>query len=73
MSVVVARRAIERADVAVVVIDAVEGATDQDGAIAGEVERAGCGVVIAAQQVGPDEGAGARLRQEASTRRSGGS
>jgi GTP-binding protein len=47
VSVVVARRAIERADVAVVVIDAVEGATDQDAAIAGEVERAGCGVVIA--------------------------
>ena len=47
VSVVVARRAIERADVAVLVIDAVEGATDQDAAIAGEVERAGCGVLIA--------------------------
>jgi GTP-binding protein len=47
VSVVVARRAIERADVAVVVLDAVEGPTDQDAAIAGEVERAGCGVVVA--------------------------
>ena len=48
MSVVVARRAIEKADVAVLVIDSVEGATDQDGAIAGEADRAGCGIVIAA-------------------------
>jgi GTP-binding protein len=50
VSVVVARRNIEQADVAVLVIDAVEGATDQDGAIAGEAERAGCGVVIAANK-----------------------
>jgi GTP-binding protein len=47
VSVLVARRAIERADIAVLVIDAVEGATDQDGAIAGEAETAGCGVIIA--------------------------
>jgi GTP-binding protein len=50
ISVIVARRAIERADVAVLVIDAVEGATDQDGAIAGEAERAGCGVIIVANK-----------------------
>ncbi|HSL23375.1 MAG TPA: ribosome biogenesis GTPase Der [Vicinamibacterales bacterium] len=50
VSVLVARRAIERADVAVVVIDATEGATDQDGAIAGEVEKAGCGVIVAANK-----------------------
>jgi GTP-binding protein len=47
VSVIVARRAVEAADVAVVVIDAVEGATEQDGAIAGEAERAGCGIVVA--------------------------
>ncbi|MGH9313435.1 MAG: ribosome biogenesis GTPase Der [Vicinamibacterales bacterium] len=47
VSVVVARRAIERADIAVLVLDAVEGAADQDGAIAGEAEKAGCGVIIA--------------------------
>jgi GTPase len=47
VSVVLARRAIERADVAVLLIDAVEGPTDQDAAIAGEAERAGCGVIIA--------------------------
>jgi GTP-binding protein len=50
VSVMVARRAIDQADVAVLVIDAVEGATDQDGAIAGEAARAGCGVVIAANK-----------------------
>jgi len=50
VSVLVARRAIERADVALLVIDSVEGATDQDGAIAGEVETAGCGVIIAANK-----------------------
>jgi GTP-binding protein len=50
VSVVVARRAIERADVAVLVIDAVEGPTDQDSAIAGEADRAGCGIIIAANK-----------------------
>jgi GTPase len=50
VSVIVARRAIERADVAVLVIDASEGATDQDGAIAGEAENAGCGIIIAANK-----------------------
>ena len=47
VSVMLARRAIARADVAVLLIDAVEGPTDQDATVAGEAERAGCGVVIA--------------------------
>lgn len=46
VSVVLAKRAMAQADVAVLVIDAVEGATDRDAAIAGEAEAAGCGVVI---------------------------
>jgi len=50
LSVIIARRAIERADVAVMLIDSVEGATDQDGAIAGEAERTGCGVIVAANK-----------------------
>jgi GTPase len=50
VSVVVARRAIDQADVAVLVIDSVEGATDQDAAIAGEADRAGCGIIIAANK-----------------------
>jgi len=46
VSVVIARRAIEQADVAVLVIDAEEGATDQDATIAGEAEKAGCGIIV---------------------------
>jgi GTP-binding protein len=59
VSVIVARRAIEQADVAVIVIDAVEGVTDQDAAIAGEAERSGCGVVIAANKWDLTKGRGA--------------
>lgn len=47
ISVLSARRAIEAADVVVLVIDAIQEAAGQDGAIAGEAERAGSGVVIA--------------------------
>ena len=50
LSVILAKRAIQKADVAVLVIDASIGAADQDGAIAGEAERAGCGIVIAANK-----------------------
>jgi len=50
LSVLVARRAIEKADVAVLVIDSTEGATDQDATIAGEAEKAGCGIVIVANK-----------------------
>ena len=47
LSVLLARRAIAQADVVVVVIDALAGATDQDAAIAGEAAEAGRGIVIA--------------------------
>jgi GTP-binding protein len=47
VSVLQARRAIARADVAVLVVDATEGAGDREGAIGGEAEEAGCGIVIA--------------------------
>ena len=50
VSVVLARRAIEKAHVTVLVIDAQEGATDQDAAIAGEAEKAGSGIIIAANK-----------------------
>ncbi|HET7618719.1 MAG TPA: ribosome biogenesis GTPase Der [Vicinamibacterales bacterium] len=59
LSVVVARRAIEKADVAVLVIDATEGATDQDAAIAGEADAAGCGIIIAANKWDLVKGRGA--------------
>lgn len=50
ISVLLARRAIEAADVVVVVVDAAEGATDQDAAIAGEADRLGRGIIIVANK-----------------------
>jgi GTP-binding protein len=47
VSVLLARRSIEAADVVVLVIDAAAGATDQDAAIAGEADRTGRGVIVA--------------------------
>jgi GTPase len=47
ISVIIARRSVENADVAVVVIDAHEGPTEQDGAIAGAADKAGCGIIVA--------------------------
>jgi GTPase len=60
LSVLVARRTIEKADVVVLVVDATVGATDQDAAIAGEADRQGRGVIVVAnkwdlvKQKGPD-------------------
>ena len=60
VSVLLAKRAIERADVVVLVIDATVGPTDQDGAIAGAAKEAGRGIIIAAnkwdlmKEQGPD-------------------
>ncbi|HEY5619680.1 MAG TPA: ribosome biogenesis GTPase Der [Vicinamibacterales bacterium] len=61
ISVLLARRAIESADVAVILIDATQGVTDQDAAIAGEAEKAGCGIILAANKwdLMKDQGAGA--------------
>src|SRR6187401_22956 len=50
MSVLLAKRAIERADVVVLVIDATVGPTDQDGAIAGAAKEAGKGIIVAANK-----------------------
>jgi GTP-binding protein len=50
VSVMLAKRAIERADVVVLVMDAAEGPTDQDGAIAGAAVDAGRGIIIAANK-----------------------
>jgi GTP-binding protein len=50
VSVVLSKRAIAKADVAVLLIDSAEGATDQDATIAGEAEKAGCGIIIAANK-----------------------
>jgi GTP-binding protein len=64
VSVIVARRAIEQADVAVLVIDAVEGATDQDAAIAGEADQAGAGIIIAANKWDLMKGRGSEFVKE---------
>ena len=59
VSVVVAKRAIEKADVAILLVDATEGATDQDAAIAGEADKAGCGIIVAANKWDLMKGRGA--------------
>ena len=68
VSVTVAKRAMNRADVAVVVVDASQKVTKRDAAIAGEAERAGCGVVLAANKwdlvKGNDEGFAKRFDEE---------
>jgi GTP-binding protein len=50
VSVLLAQRAIEAADIVVLVVDASAGATDQDATIAGAADRAGRGVIIAANK-----------------------
>jgi GTP-binding protein len=50
VSVLLARRSIESADVVVLVVDAAAGATDQDAAIAGEADRQGKGVIVVANK-----------------------
>jgi GTP-binding protein len=47
LSVVMARKSLERADVAVVMIDAVEGVTALDANIAGYAHDAGCSIILA--------------------------
>jgi GTP-binding protein len=64
LSVVVARRAIEQADVAVLVLDSSEGATDQDAAIAGEAEKTGSGIIIAANKWDLMKGRGTDFSKE---------
>ena len=50
VSVLLARRSIESADIVVLIVDARQGATDQDAAIAGEADKAGRGVIIVANK-----------------------
>lgn len=47
LSVIMARKSLERADVAIMVIDAVEGVTSLDANIAGYAVESGCSVIIA--------------------------
>ena len=50
VSVMLARRAIGRADVVVLVLDAAAGVVEQDAAIAGDAHKAGRGIIIAANK-----------------------
>jgi GTP-binding protein len=50
VSVLLSRRAIENADIVVLIVDAAQGATDQDAAIAGEADAAGRGVIVVANK-----------------------
>lgn len=50
VSVLLAKKAIERANVVVLVLDATVGPTDQDGAIAGATQEAGRAIIIAANK-----------------------
>ena len=50
VSVLLSRRSIESADIVVLVVDAAEGVTEQDAAIAGEADRLGKGIIIAANK-----------------------
>jgi GTP-binding protein len=64
VSVIVARKAIEQADVAILVVDSVEGATDQDAALAGEADKAGAGIIIAANKWDLMKGRGTDFSKE---------
>lgn len=50
LSVLLAKRAIADADIVVLVVDASQGATEQDAAIAGEADTAGHSVVVVANK-----------------------
>ena len=64
LSVLMARRAIERADVCLVVVDAAEGMTAQDTHVAGLVSEAGRGAVVVVNKADtiPDDGPAARKK-----------
>ena len=47
LSVIMAKKALERADVAVLIIDAIEGVTNLDANIAGYALDSGCSIIIA--------------------------
>jgi GTPase len=64
ISVVLSKRAIDQADVAVLLIDPTEGATDQDAAIAGAADEAGCGIVIAVNKWDLMKGRGSDFSKE---------
>ncbi|MBF0623824.1 MAG: ribosome biogenesis GTPase Der [Magnetococcales bacterium] len=66
-SAIAALKAIDRAQVAVLVLDAVRGVTDQDQRVAGYAQQAGCGLVLAVNKwdlEGNKPGALQRFRED---------
>ena len=67
LSVVMARKSLERADVAIVVLDAQEGVTALDATIAGYAVEAGCSILLALNKwdllADKDASAGARFER----------
>lgn len=66
LSVVQARKALERCDVAVLLLDGESGITDQDEKIGGLIEEVGCGVVLVVNKWDTQRGKKGFGRQEAS-------
>jgi GTP-binding protein len=67
VSVVQARRSIERADVTVLVVDAAEGMREMDATIGGYIQDARCGVVVAVNKW--DQAKGLKLSQTEAEKR----
>jgi GTP-binding protein len=68
LSVVMARKSLERADVAIVLLDADEGVTALDATIAGYAIEAGCSIILALNKwdllADKDSSAGARFERK---------
>src|SRR5262245_20945348 len=68
LSVVMARKSLERADVAIVLLDADEGVTALDATIAGYAVEAGCSIILALNKwdllANKDSSAGARFERK---------
>ena len=63
VSVVQARRSIDRADVAILLVDATEGMREMDATIAGYIQEAGRGVVLAVNKWDKARELGLRARR----------
>jgi GTP-binding protein len=70
LSVVMARRHLERADVAILLVDATEGATNLDATIGGYAAEAGCSTIVAVNKwdLVPEKQTGTPFEFERETR-----
>jgi len=81
LSVMMARKALERADIALLIVDAAQGVTANDATIAGYAQESGCSVIIvmnkwdlaleaAKRAIEEDRAKSERMREKARPRRS---